>query len=141
MIYYIRLNRLQFWLNNVSFGSNMRVYNKIYLNKARNSKIVTGNNFIFASGGEINLLYRNIRGYMLTVYPSSRITIGDNSGISSACLWANTNITIGNHVKIGGDCLVMNTDAHSLDFNIRRSTQKNEQGYGIDGLMPQQLQS
>ena len=71
---------------------------------------------------------------MFTVYPSSRIIIGDNSGISSACLWASTSITIGNYVKIGGDCIIMDTDAHSLNFNIRRSIEKNEQGYRVDGL-------
>ena len=81
-----------------------------------------------------NPLCRNICGCMFTVYPSSRIIIGDNSGISSACLWASTSITIGNYVKIGGDCIIMDTDAHSLNFNIRRSIEKNEQGYRVDGL-------
>lgn len=45
-----------------------------------------------------------------------------------------TSITIGNYVKIGGDCIIMDTDAHSLNFNIRRSIEKNEQGYRVDGL-------
>lgn len=134
MIYYIRFNRFKFWLNGVSFGRNMQVYNKIYLNKARGSKITIGDNFIFSSGEAFNPLCRNIRGCIYTAYPSSRITIGDGFGISSACLWAKTSITIGNHVNIGGDCIIMDTDAHSLDFNIRRSTEENEQGYGIDGL-------
>lgn len=134
MIYYIRFNRFKFWLNDVSFGSNMQAYNKIYLTKARRSKITIGDNFVFTSGEAFNPLCRNIRGCMFTAYPSSCIVIGDNSGISSACLWANTRITIGNHVQIGGDCLIMDTDAHSLDFNIRRSIEKNEQGYDVDGL-------
>lgn len=112
----------------------MQVHNKIYLNKAPGSKITIGDNFVFTSGEAFNPLCRNIRECMYTAYPSSRITIGDNSGISSACLWANTSITIGNHVKIGGDCIIMDTDAHSLDFNIRRSIEKGKQGYGIDGL-------
>lgn len=134
MIYYICFNRFKFWLNDVRFGSNMRVYNKIYLNKARSSKITIGDNFVFTSGEAFNPLCRNICGCMFTVYPSSRIIIGDNSGISSACLWASTSITIGNYVKIGGDCIIMDTDAHSLNFNIRRSIEKNEQGYRVDGL-------
>ena len=50
MIYYICFNRFKFWLNDVRFGSNMRVYNKIYLNKARSSKITIGDNFLFTSG-------------------------------------------------------------------------------------------
>ena len=115
MIYYICFNRFKFWLNDVRFGSNMRVYNKIYLNKARSSKITIGDTFVFTSGEAFNPLCRNICGCMFTVYPSSRITIG-------------------NYVKIGGDCVIMDTDAHSLNFNIRRSIEKNEQGYRVDGL-------
>ncbi len=133
-IYYIRFNRFKFWLNDVSFGSNMQVYNKIYLNKARGSKITIGDNFIFSSGEAFNPLCRNIRGCMFTAYSSSRITIGDNSGISSACFWANTSITIGNHVKIGGDCLIMDTDAHNLDHLIRRLHDLTSEGYSVDGV-------
>ena len=40
--------------------------------------------------------------------------------MSSACLWANSSITIGNHVKIGGDCILLDSDAHSLDYHMRR---------------------
>lgn len=60
--------------------------------------------------------------------------LGDNSGISSACFWANTSITIGNHVKIGGDCLIMDTDAHNLDHLIRRSHDLTSEGYSVDGV-------
>ena len=35
-------------------------------------------------------------------------------------LWANSSITIGNHVKIGGDCILLDSDAHSLDYHMRR---------------------
>ena len=52
----------------------------------------------------------------------------------SACLWANTSITIGNYVKIGGDCIIMDTDAHSLDYMVRRLREKNADGFGMDGL-------
>ncbi len=112
----------------------MLVHNKMYLIKIPGSQIMIGDDFVFTSGEAFNPLCRNIRGCIYTAYPQSSIIIGDGTGISSACLWANTSITIGNHVKIGGDCLIMDTDAHSLDFNIRRSIEKNEQGYGIDGL-------
>ena len=77
---------------------------------------------------------RNIKGCMYTVYPHSIITIGNDTGMSSACLWANTSITIGNYVKIGGDCIIMDTDAHSLDYMVRRLREKNADGFGMDGL-------
>lgn len=31
---------------------------------------------------------------------------------------------IGNHMNIGGDCLIVDTDAHNLDYMIRRSHAK-----------------
>ena len=75
MIFYIRFNRLKFWLNDVKFGQNMQVYNNLYLMKCR-----------------------------------------------------------GNYVKIGGDCIIMDTDAHSLDYMVRRLREKNADGFGMDGL-------
>ena len=133
MLYYIRFNRLKFWLNDVKFGRNMLVHNKVYLNKAPGSTITIGDDFVYTNGEAFNPLCRNIRGCMYTAYPHSKIIIGNDSGMSSACLWANTSITIGNHVKIGGDCIIMDTDAHNLDHLVRRSREKTPEGYGIDG--------
>lgn len=134
MIFYIRYNRLKFWLNGVETGRNMLVHNAIYLNVAWGSSIRIGDDFVFSSGESFNPLCRNIRGCIYTAYPSSRIFIGDDTGLSSTCLWAHTNITIGNHVKVGGDCIIMDTDAHSLDYLIRRSHELAPQGYGVDVL-------
>lgn len=89
---------------------------------------------MYTSGESFNPLCRNIKGCMYTVYPHSIITIGNDTGMSSACLWANTSITIGNYVKIGGDCIIMDTDAHSLDYMVRRLRGKNADGFGMDGL-------
>ena len=44
MIFYIRVNRLKFWLNDVKFGQNMQVYNNLYLMKCRGSRIIVGDN-------------------------------------------------------------------------------------------------
>jgi len=133
MIYYIRFNRLRFWLNDVSFGSNMQVYSKIYLNKARDSKITIGDNFVFTSGEAFNPLCRNIRGCIYAPV-GSVIQIGDNVGISSACIRAKERIVIGNRVKIGGDCILIDTDAHNLDYRIRNSGELDAQGRSIDSL-------
>ena len=48
------------------------------------------------------------------------ICIGNHVGMSSTVLWAAQSITIGNYVKIGANVKVMDTDAHALDFNVRR---------------------
>ena len=93
---------------------------KFFLNKAPGSKITIGDDFIYTNGDAFNPLCRNIRGCICTGLPYSKITIGNGTGMSSACLWANSSITIGNHVKIGGDCILLDSDAHSLDYHMRR---------------------
>jgi acetyltransferase-like isoleucine patch superfamily enzyme len=54
-------------------------------------------------------------------FATSEIEIGNDTGISSACLWAKQRIIIGNRVNIGGDSILMDTDAHNLDYRIRTS--------------------
>lgn len=132
MIFYLRYNRLKFWLNGVEMGRNMQVCNAIYLSMAPGSSVRIGDDFVFTSGEAFNPLCRNIRGCIYTAYPGSRISIGDDTGLSSACLWANSSITIGSHVKVGGDCIIMDTDAHNLDYLIRRSHDLTPDGYPVD---------
>ena len=96
----------------------MQVYNKVYIKGY--GKIIIGDNFVFTSGDAINPICRNIRGCIHTVTKDSKITIGNNVGISSACIWSQTSITIGNNVNIGGDCLIMDSDAHPHDYLQRR---------------------
>lgn len=112
----------------------MLIYNQLYLIKHPTASICIGDNFVFTSGEAFNPLCRNIRGCIYAC-KNAEIYIGNNVGISSACLWAKEKIEIGNNVKIGGDCILMDTDAHSLDFRIRNSQQTNEQGEVIDTIL------
>lgn len=120
-----KYNRLLFYLAGVKYGKNLRVYNQIYLNIYKGSNIIIGNNFTFTSGSAINSLCRNIKG-CIYVAPNATLEIGENVGISSACLWSSESITIGNNVQIGGDCIIIDTDAHSLNYLDRRSLEKDQ---------------
>jgi acetyltransferase-like isoleucine patch superfamily enzyme len=110
---------LNFKLKGIEYGKNFCSYNKIYVKGI--GKVKIGDNFVFTSGDAINPICRNIRGCIYTVTKDSKITIGNNVGISSACIWSQTSITIGDNVNIGGDCLIMDTDAHPHDYMKRRS--------------------
>jgi len=83
------------------------VTNRTYLIKSQRSSISIGDDFVFTNDDCFNPLSRNLRGCLRTHYPGSKITIGNNVGISSACIWAKESITIGNNVKIGGDCIIL----------------------------------
>ena len=132
-IYYIYWNKLIFKINNIQFGCNLKIYNHIYLYKHPKSIITIGDNFVFTSGDALNPLCRNIRGSIYAPL-GGIIHIGNNVGISSACIWAKEKITIGNHVNIGGDSIIMDTDAHSLDYTIRATKTLNQEGISIDTL-------
>lgn len=132
-IFYKYFNRFLFWINGVKFGKNMQVFNHVYLFKHPGSEIIIGDNLLFTSGGAFNPLCRNIRGCIYAP-AGSVIQIGNNVGISSACIRAKERIVIGNRVNIGGDCILMDTDAHNLDYRIRNSGKKDERGRDIDGL-------
>lgn len=115
----IPYNRLLFRIAGVRFGSNMQVYNRLYLLRKLSATITIGDNFRFTSEGGFNPLCRNMKG-MIYADNNAIITIGNNSGASSACIWARERITIGNNVKIGGGTIIMDHDAHSLNYIERR---------------------
>lgn len=132
-IYYVHYNRWMFRWRGASFGTNMKVFDRIYLTINPGGLLMIGNNFKFTSGDGINPLCRNIRGKIF-IDKNATIKIGDNTGISSACLWAKENITIGDNVNIGGDCLIMDTDAHNLDYRVRNGSIRDKNGKSIDSL-------
>lgn len=117
--FYVYLNRLLFKLNGINYGTNIKVYNKIYITVHPTANVTIGNNFEFTSGNSINPLCRNIKGCIYAP-KGCQIKIGNNVGISSACIWAKNNVTIGNNVLIGGDSIILDTDAHNLNYKIRR---------------------
>ena len=120
--FYHRWNRLRFYAYGIKSGRNLRVSGHCNLHLERNAQLTIGDNFSLSSGNFINPLCRNIEAGIY-VHSYANLTIGDNVGMSSPCVWTRTAITIGNHVNIGGDCIIMDSDAHSLDYMIRRTSE------------------
>ena len=122
--FYPMYNRFLFKLNDVHYGKNFKVFNKIYLIGKGTIKI--GNDFMFTSGDCINPISRNLRGCIYTE-PHSKITIGDRVGISSSSFWISKELTIGNDVKIGADTLIIDTDSHQIDYRLRKKYPHNQE--------------
>lgn len=117
---YKRYNKLLFKSPNITVGKNFCIRNKIYLRINENSHLTIGDNFTYNSGDFLNPIARNIRGGFF-LNKNSQVSIGNNVGISSSCIWSNISITIGDRVKIGADTIIMDTDAHNLNFLERRN--------------------
>lgn len=125
-IFYKYWNRLFFLLIGINYGKNLYVNNKVYV--FGRGKIFIGDNFRFTSGDGLNTICRNMRGAFHTMTNDAIIEIGNNVGISSACIRARDRVTIGSNVYIGGDCLIMDNDAHPHDYLFRRISYIKEVG-------------
>lgn len=113
-------NCVKFRIYGIKLSSNLCVHGKVTLKLGKHSICRIGNNFYLSSGANINPLCANGRAVIYAAEKAS-IRIGDNVGMSSAVLWAAKSITIGNYVKIGANVKIIDTDAHSLDWAIRRN--------------------
>lgn len=117
--FYKFYNRLLLRWSGALLGSNSQMFNKIYFCRDRESKCEIGENFVFYSGDCLNPLTRNLYGCIYQE-KGSCVKIGNNVGISSACIRSAVKIEIGDNVMIGGGAVIMDTDAHSLDYKLRK---------------------
>jgi len=131
--FYINWNKFLFKIYNIHYKEGMQVFGHIYLRIRPKTCIKIGKDFIFTSGLGINPLSRNKKGFIF-VAENGVLNIGDNVGISSSCLWVKEKVSIGNNVFIGADCIIMDTDAHNLDYEIRRNRDINKKGFTKDVL-------
>ena len=122
---YIGWNKIYFFLNNIKYGKNFRVFNHLYLKIHVGALVQIGNNCTIMSGAGLNPLSRNIKT-CIYVGKKATLKLGNDVGISSSTLWVKESVSIGNSVAIGADCIIMDTDAHNLDWKIRCSEETNE---------------
>lgn len=128
---YIGWNKIYFFLNNIKYGKNFRVFNHLYLKIHVGALVQIGNNCTIMSGAGLNPLSRNIKT-CIYVGKKATLKLGNDVGISSSTLWVKESVSIGNSVAIGADCIIMDTDAHNLDWKIRYSEETNEYGESVD---------
>lgn len=123
---YKRYNKLIFRLAGVKYGKNLRVYTKFVLKKYEGAEVIIGDNLLFTSGDTINPISRNMAGSIF-VNKGATLKIGNNVGISSACLRCNERIEIHDNVKIGADSIILDTNSHSLNYLDRRDVHKDRE--------------
>lgn len=128
---YIGWNKIYFFLNNIKYGKNFRVFNHLYLKIHVGALVQIGNNCTIMSGAGLNPLSRNIKT-CIYVGKKATLKLGNDVGISSSTLWVKESVSIGNSVAIGADCIIMDTDSHNLDWKIRCSEETNEYGESVD---------
>ena len=117
---YPRINRMILKSHGVVFGKNIQIPGKVSW-LIRGARITIGDNFYLSSGNGVNPIASNLQADVY-VEPGATLTIGNNVGMSSTRLWIHESVRIGNNVKIGGCVLITDTDAHPMDYVVRRSS-------------------
>lgn len=95
------------------------IHGKMYFNLFKTASLTIGDDFYCTSGACVNAICTNKRGCFY-ITENASVTIGDNVGMSSPTLWCHERISIGNNVKLGGRVLIIDTDAHNMDYLVRR---------------------
>ena len=117
---YPHVNRMILRMHGAALGENVQIPGKVFW-QVGGGKIAIGKDFYFSSGEGVNPIAGNAQG-VVYVESDARLVIGDNVGMSSTRLWIHDSVTIGDNVKIGGCVLITDTDAHPMDYMVRRTS-------------------
>lgn len=110
------------WIWGIKHGRNLLLQGKTILRTRKYGDIVLGDNVIFNSEVETNLVGL-LNPTILDTRFGGRIAVGDDSGFSSVVMSSMTSIKIGSSVKVGGNVRIFDHDFHSLDSMARASAQ------------------
>ncbi len=111
--YYQIRNRMRLNATHVTYSKDIVVNGKLIISNC--GRIDIGSGVVINSGN-----YPNPVGTSLTrIYTHNKnsiISIGNNVGISSALIFADTEIEIGDNVLIGAETLIVDNDFHGLVY-------------------------
>ena len=117
----------------ISLGKGVRLLGTLQLDINPLAYVDIGSGVTLTGGTSFNPLSDGRKMTICAECAKSKIIIGQSTGISSSCIWAKESITIGSYVNIGANCILMDSDAHSLDWRVRRSREV-VKGVSIDVL-------
>ena len=118
------VTRLVFYLNNVSYGSDMKSCGIPVVDINDGCTMRIGSSFSFNSGRNHNRIGRQQPCFFIADL-GGNIQIGDRVGMSCTALVCHNAITIGNDVTIGGNTVIYDTDFHTLNTDQRANFQDN----------------
>lgn len=100
------------------YGTGLRVCGKVYFRPNGKNSITLGDHVTLIARFLTNPLGN--QPAMLECIGSGSISIGNDSGLTSAIISSRSKITIGNNVNIGGNVRIFDHDFHALEHQYRR---------------------
>ncbi|MBG6214255.1 carbonic anhydrase/acetyltransferase-like protein (isoleucine patch superfamily) [Cryobacterium sp. CAN_C3] len=96
----------------VRLGSNVLSYGRVRVDRAAGSTISLADNVILNADIRRNTLEARGPVILKTLRPGARLSVGKDSGITSATISAAWDVSIGNRVLIGAGVLITDSDHH-----------------------------
>ncbi len=113
-------NKYKFQRNGIKVGSHFRGLGFIKLKIDPHYKAISiGDHFILQSGNFRNALSRDWKACIQVDFGAS-LKIGDNVRMSDVVIWARQSIEIQSFTTFGGGVVIMDSNAHPIDYNLRR---------------------
>jgi len=106
----------------VILGKECKFFGLPIIQLSRRGKMVVGSRVKFVSRFRSNMV-----GLMtpctIQLMSDGHLEIGDDSGFSGVVISCRDKITIGSRVKVGGNVRIFDHDYHSLDYEVRSSSE------------------
>lgn len=115
---------IKFYGNDVHFSS-FHTGGIPFIMVAKGGTAIIGNNFVMNNGVRNNPV-GSARPCVIYVGNQSRLTIGNNVGISHTALIAHDNLTIEDNVIIGSETCIYTSDFHSVNSDLRLLCDENK---------------
>lgn len=109
----------------IKCGKNVQFIGKTIIRAYNRDAIRIGDNVVFTSEVSKNLVGLTGPTILCACY-GARITIGDNSGLSSVVINSRSSIQIGSNVSVGGNVRIFDHDFHPLEWRDRRKPEHGE---------------
>jgi len=100
----------------IKFSVNLRFDGRCYFKRYPKSMIKIGDNCVFRSRINSNLIGINRPCSISTLTPEAKIEIGNNCGFSGTVIGAFKLIKLGNNVRCGANTLITDSDWHLEDI-------------------------
>jgi acetyltransferase-like isoleucine patch superfamily enzyme len=116
IIFWSLINKISLKMVNIKFGKGCRFLGWSLIKRYPQSIIKIGNNCLFNSVVDFNLIGVNRPCTISTQDRNAQLIIGDNCGFSGASISSFLYIKIGNNVRVGANVLITDSDWHSDDY-------------------------
>lgn len=108
----------------IKYGKNLKLKGIPVIAKSKKATLIIGENVTIKSSFLSNLIGLYQRSIIIARTPQSKITIGDNVGMSGVTIYARNEITIGKNTLIGANTKILDNDFHPLEIKDRNNDVK-----------------